>query len=143
VDVEELVAGARSALGAKAVYAEPLQHNGLTVVPAAAVRGGAGGGGGESDEGKGSGAGFGLIARPVGAWILEDGKVTWKPAVDVNRIVLGGQIVALAALLTVRAIANGRAKRQPRFRLQVKRPAAMCSLPKLVRRGPTLRFPGR
>ena len=39
------------------------------------------------------------MARPSGAWIVEDGHATWKPAVDVNRIVLGGQVIALTAIL--------------------------------------------
>lgn len=34
----------------------------------------------------------------------------WRPAVDLNRIVLGGQIVAVFALLTIRAIVKARAK---------------------------------
>jgi hypothetical protein len=34
----------------------------------------------------------------------------YGPAVDVNRIVLGGQVVAIAALLTIRAIVKARAK---------------------------------
>jgi hypothetical protein len=36
--------------------------------------------------------------------------VTWRPAVDLNRIVLGGQVVAIVALLTIRAIVKARAK---------------------------------
>jgi hypothetical protein len=40
-----------------------------------------------------------MIARPSGAWMVENGEVTWKPAIDVNRVVLGGQIIALAAIL--------------------------------------------
>jgi hypothetical protein len=60
--------------------------------------------------GKGSGSGFGLSARPVGAFIIRDGRVSWQPAVDVNRIVLEGQIVAVVALLTVRAIVKARAR---------------------------------
>jgi hypothetical protein len=36
--------------------------------------------------------------------------VSWRPAVDLNRIVLGGQIVAIVALLTIRAIVKARAK---------------------------------
>ena len=39
------------------------------------------------------------MARPSGAWVIEGDDVTWKPAVDVNRIVLGGQIVGLVAIL--------------------------------------------
>ncbi len=33
-----------------------------------------------------------------------------RPAVDLNRIVLGGQIVAVVALLTIRTIVKARAK---------------------------------
>jgi hypothetical protein len=52
-----------------------------------------------------------MTARPVGASVIRDGELSWRPAVDVNRIVLGGQLVAVAALLTVRAIIRARAKR--------------------------------
>jgi uncharacterized spore protein YtfJ len=85
----------------------------VTVIPAARVQGGAGGGSGEDPQGqgKGSGSGFGMTARPVGAFIIRDGELSWRPAVDVNRIVLGGQLVAVAGLLTVRAIIRARAKR--------------------------------
>jgi hypothetical protein len=102
MDVQEALSEAGGAMTAKRVYAEPYVHDGLTIIPAAAVRGGGGGGG---DEATG-GAGFGLHATPKGAWVVEGDKVTWKPAVDVNRIVLGSQIVAVAALLTARQIAT-------------------------------------
>jgi hypothetical protein len=36
--------------------------------------------------------------------------VTWKPTIDLNRIVLGGQIVAIVALLTIRSIVKARTK---------------------------------
>ncbi len=36
--------------------------------------------------------------------------MTWRPAIDVNRIVLGGQIVAVATLLTIRSIVKARAR---------------------------------
>jgi hypothetical protein len=36
--------------------------------------------------------------------------VQWQPAIDINRVILGGQIVAIFALLTVRAIAQVRAE---------------------------------
>jgi hypothetical protein len=38
-------------------------------------------------------------------------EVTFRPAVDVNRLILGGQIVVIVALLTVRAILKARSKR--------------------------------
>lgn len=99
--VEELIEEAREAVAGKRAYAEPYEKGDVTVIPAAAVRGGAGGGSGEEADRKGGGGGFGLMARPVGAWVLKDDSITWKPAVDVNRIILGGQIVACVALFTL------------------------------------------
>lgn len=67
---------------------------------------------GESEGGEsGGGGGFGLTARPTGAWIVEDGEVAWKPAIDVNRVVLGGQIVALTAILVIGRILLARSQR--------------------------------
>jgi hypothetical protein len=51
-----------------------------------------------------------MTARPVGAFVIRDGDLHWRPAVDVNRIVLGGQVVAVVALLTVRTILRARVK---------------------------------
>ena len=96
MDVQQILAGAQDVLSARRVFGEPIQVNGTTIIPAATVRGG-GGGGAKSEEG---GAGFGVYARPAGAYIIKkDGQVTWRPAVDVNRIILGGQLVAITALL--------------------------------------------
>jgi uncharacterized spore protein YtfJ len=112
MEVQEVLAQARDAMTVKRVFGEPYEKNGVTVIPAARVQGGAGGGGGEGPEGqgRGSGTGFGLSARPVGAYLIRGDEVTWRPAVDLNRIVLGGQVVAIVALLTIRAIVRTRAK---------------------------------
>jgi uncharacterized spore protein YtfJ len=111
MDVQELLAEARDALTARRVYGEPYERDGTTVIPAAVIRGGSGGGSGRSDEGEGGGGGFGLAARPVGAWVITDEGVTWKPAPDLNRIVLGGQLVGLAAVLMIGRILLVRARR--------------------------------
>lgn len=112
MEVQEVLAQARDAMTVKRVFGEPYEKNGITVIPAARVQGGAGGGGGEGPEGqgRGSGTGFGLSARPVGAYLIRGDEATWRPAVDLNRIVLGGQIVAIVALLTIRTIVKTRAK---------------------------------
>jgi uncharacterized spore protein YtfJ len=99
VDVQELIAEARDAMTARRVYGEPYEREGVTIIPAAAVRGGSGGGSGRGGDGEGGGGGFGLAARPVGAWVITDEGATWKPAIDVNRIVLGGQMIGLAAVV--------------------------------------------
>jgi uncharacterized spore protein YtfJ len=112
MDVQEVLGQARDVLTVRRVFGEPYEKDGVTIIPAARVAGGAGGGGGEDPAGRGSGSGsgFGVVARPVGAFLIRDGALQWRPAVDVNRIILGGQIVVIAALLTVRAIAKARAK---------------------------------
>jgi len=35
---------------------------------------------------------------------VRDGDVSWRPAVDVNRVILGGQLVAITALLVLRPV---------------------------------------
>jgi uncharacterized spore protein YtfJ len=86
---------------ARTVFGEPIEKDGTTFLPAAKVRGGGGGGG--DTEGNG-GAGFGIMAKPAGMWVIRDGAATWQPALDLNRVILGGQIVAIVALLVLRSI---------------------------------------
>ncbi|RZV47653.1 MAG: sporulation protein, partial [Acidimicrobiia bacterium] len=49
--VDEILGEARDTLTVRRVFGEPIVQNGVTVVPAAAVRGGGGGGEGEPGEG--------------------------------------------------------------------------------------------
>jgi uncharacterized spore protein YtfJ len=101
---EELMGQVNDALQARRIFGDPYQKNGLTIIPVATVRGGWGGGAGQSaspQEGQGWGGGGGVTARPVGAFVVKGDEVTWQPTVDVNRIVLVGQLVAIAAIVTV------------------------------------------
>jgi hypothetical protein len=83
-------------LGRDQVFGPPTHCGGATLVPVARVRGG-GGAAGHSVDLR---TGVGLEARPVGAFVIgPDGTVAWHPVVDVNRIVLGGQLVVGAVLL--------------------------------------------
>ena len=105
----EVVNQAKDAITVRRVYGEPYQQDGVTIIPAANVMGGGGGGG--DTEGNGGG-GFGMSARPAGAWIVKDGEARWRPALDLNRVILMGQLVAIVALLTMRSIAKTLAKRR-------------------------------
>jgi uncharacterized spore protein YtfJ len=113
VDVMQTIEQARDAMSVKRVYGDPYEKNGITVIPAARVQGGAGGGGGEGPrgEGSGSGSGFGVNAKPVGAFVIRGDDVQWRPAIDVNRAIIGAQLVALVALLVARSIAKARLHR--------------------------------
>ena len=116
MQVQDVIDQARDTITVKRVFGEPYEKDGVTVIPAARVQGGAGGGSGEdpNSQGRGSGSGFGVTARPVGAFIIRDGDLSWRPAVDVNRIILGGQVVVVVALLTVRAIVKARSRAKAR-----------------------------
>jgi uncharacterized spore protein YtfJ len=109
MDFMEAISTARDSITVKRVYGEAYERNGVMVIPAAAVFGGGGGGQGDQPDGtEGGGAGFGLHARPVGAYVVKGEEVSWEPAVDVSRMVLGGQLVALAALFLIRSILRRR-----------------------------------
>lgn len=109
MDVNEVIDRARDSITVKRVYGEAIQQDGVTVIPAALVAGGGGGGEGSAPQqagvegeamtGSGSGSGFGLKARPAGAFVIREGNVTWVPAVDVNRIVRGAQLLVGTALI--------------------------------------------
>jgi hypothetical protein len=80
------------------------------VIPAATVMGGGGGGGGEGvrepavQDGEepprqsGVGVGFGGLMWPAGAFEISDGRVTWRPAIDVTRVLVLALILAIAAV---------------------------------------------
>lgn len=104
MNIEKLFAQARNSVEARMVYAEPIERDGLTVIPAARVAAGGGGGNGRDKHGQeGEGGGLGLTARPVGVYVIEDGKLRWEPAVDVNRLVaVGGAILVAGMWLAAR-----------------------------------------
>ena len=105
----ELVNQAKDTISVRRVYGEPFQEDGVTIIPAASVMGGGGAGG--DTEGNGGG-GFGVRARPAGAWVIKDGEATWRPAIDLNRTILMGQVVAIVALLSLRSIVKAIAARR-------------------------------
>lgn len=105
-------------LTVRRVFGEPVTRDGVTVIPVARVTGGGGGGSGtapaagRSDDdaaavdgqevpGSGSGGGLGVHAVPLGVYVVTDSDVTWRPALDLQRIIAGGQVVGALAILTV------------------------------------------
>lgn len=111
-DMQDLATRIREVIGASKVFGEPIEHNGVTVIPVAKVAGGGGGGSGSDPEkGQGFGGGLGWGSRPTGVYVLRDGEVSWRPAVDVNQVVVAAAAVMITALLTLRALVRLRAKR--------------------------------
>ncbi len=48
------------------------------------------------------------MAKPAGVYVISGDTVRWQPAVDVNRVILGGQIVAVVMLLVLRSVLRRR-----------------------------------
>lgn len=115
LSVEEMltaIEGTKDSLSVRRAFGEPFEVDGVTVIPVARVAGGAGGGGGEGvDEdgasGGGFGTGFGLGVNPIGVYEVRGDHVEWKPTVDMNRLIKGGQvltgIIAVCIVLVMRA----------------------------------------
>jgi uncharacterized spore protein YtfJ len=111
----ELLEQAGDSIGAKRVFGMPYEKNGITIIPAARIMGGLGAGEGQAPgtEGEaaqtGSGGGFGLAGGPAGAYVIKGESVSWLPAIDVNRLMFGFQLVAIVFFLVMRSIAKARA----------------------------------
>lgn len=111
--VLDAVRKAVGSAGAGQVFGDPISQDGVIVLPVAKVNGGGGGGHGtgpakDGQRQSGLGGGFGMATRPLGVFVIKGGTVAWRPAVDVNNVILGAQIVAVTALLVVRALIKSR-----------------------------------
>jgi uncharacterized spore protein YtfJ len=107
MNIEETLRKAQDAMTARRVYADPVERDGVTVIPVASVMGGGGGGDGIDESGRtGTGGGFGIAAKPVGAYVIKEGRVSWRPAVDVNRLIAVVGVLALAGIIAGTRIAR-------------------------------------
>ena len=102
----ETMQGARDAATVKRVFGDPIERNGVTIIPTAMVGSGGGGGGGagehpENGPGEGGGLGWGWGGRPAGVYVVRGDSVEWVPAIDRNRMVMAAAMVATTALLVV------------------------------------------
>jgi len=110
----EILEQARDTFTVRRVFGEPIERDGLVLVPVAAVSGGGGAGSGEgrpsegSPAGTGAGGGFGGTARPVGVYVIDHGQVRWEPAVDLGRVIIGAQVVLVVGLLVLRSVLRAR-----------------------------------
>lgn len=114
MDIMEIVEQSKDAATVSRVFGEPIHQGDTIVIPVAKIAQGGGGGQGKSEgdqPGQGSGGGFGYGATPAGVFVLKNGEVRWQPVVDVNRIVLGGQLLGIVLLLTIRTVLKKWAKR--------------------------------
>jgi uncharacterized spore protein YtfJ len=92
------------------VFGEPVERDGITVIPVARARfgfgGGGGGGPGEDESGSGGGGGGGAMVSPAGYIELKDGTAQFRRItgpLDVLALAGAAAIVALALARIARA----------------------------------------
>jgi uncharacterized spore protein YtfJ len=88
---------------ASTVFGEPVEREGVTVIPVARARFGFGGGGGagrhEDEEGSGGGGGGGALVSPVGYIELREGTARYK------RISTPSDLLPLVAAASIATLA--------------------------------------
>ncbi len=93
---EDILTRVGDQLGIRRVFGEPIERDGVTVVPVAVSFGGGGGGNGPQDQG--SGGGFGGMVRGIGVYSISNGQVRFVPAVDTTA--LGAMLVLAVSVVT-------------------------------------------
>jgi uncharacterized spore protein YtfJ len=108
--------GVRAAAGA--VFGQPVESDGVTVIPVAKVRWGFGGGSGRGIEegsetgeiGEGSGGGGGAMASPLGFIEIRDGRAEFKRThdpVSAVPVILAAGVSAWLCLRAIKRIVRG------------------------------------
>jgi hypothetical protein len=134
---EQLAARVGATARASAVFGEPVEGQGVTVIPVARARWGFGGGSGGRDGEEGSGGGGGTSVSPVGYIELRDGEAQYRGIHDRARLAAAVATCGLSAAIAfrlgrIRLPKAGRAGRAG-IRWLMLKPAAMGF--RLVRRG--------
>jgi uncharacterized spore protein YtfJ len=119
--LERLASIIGGSVRATTIFGEPVEKDGITVIPVARARWGfgsssPGGNSGENQKGGGTGGGAGVKVSPVGYVEVKDGRARFRPIYDpamVTQIIVASGIVAALLLQAVRRLlSKSRAKSQ-------------------------------
>lgn len=110
--VSQLADRLSGAANANTIYGQPVERDGITVIPVAKASWGVGGGdGGKNGDNGGTGGGGGISVRPVGYIEIKEGRSKYRPIFDpglIVQIILGSAVVVAIALNGVRKIIRGK-----------------------------------
>lgn len=90
--------------GAQVAFGEPVEHDGVTVIPVARARWGFGAGSGTEHgmwrrRARGGGGGGGMVVSPVGFIELRNGHARYRPVFDATSLVPAALAAGAAALV--------------------------------------------
>ncbi|NUU17390.1 hypothetical protein HP550_09025 [Cellulomonas humilata] len=121
-DPADVTRAVNDTLTVRRVFGEAYEREGTLVIPVARVWGATGSGSGSGEvgaraeaaesedvpagvqQGHGGGGGYGVHVKAVGVFVVDGSGAHWQPALDLNRVILGGQIVG-AVVLSALALA--------------------------------------
>src|SRR4051794_11682024 len=106
-DPESLTRAANDTFSVRRVFGDAYDRDGILVIPVAKVWGGTGPGAGSGEAGAqgdtgggdvpagaqvghGGGGGYGVHVKAVGVYFVDEDGAHWRPALDLNRVILGG-----------------------------------------------------
>ncbi len=96
---------------AKTIYSEPMQCDGVTVIPVAKVRWGFGGGSGTKSGKRGRGGGGGVQVSPLGYIEMKNGRSEYRPISDpasLGPLMIIGGVVGWVLLRGLRKLIRGK-----------------------------------
>jgi uncharacterized spore protein YtfJ len=94
--IQELAQKLGTSANASTIYGEPVERDGVTVIPAAKAMYGFGGGSGSKAGEEGTGGGGGVAIKPVGYIEIKDGNTKFKSIPDPERVV---KIIAVGGVM--------------------------------------------
>ncbi|WP_299707887.1 spore germination protein GerW family protein [uncultured Pontibacter sp.] len=104
--IERLAQRLGISANATTIYGEPVERDGVTVIPAAKAMYGFGGGSGSKAGEEGTGGGGGVGIKPVGYIEIKDGNTKFKSIPDPERVVKIIAVSGVMALLLVKAVSK-------------------------------------
>jgi uncharacterized spore protein YtfJ len=102
--VERLAQRLGISANADSIYGEPVEREGVTVIPVAKAMYGFGGGSGKKAGEEGTGGGGGVSVTPIGYIEIKDGTTRFRSIRDSQMVMKIIAVSGLMALLTARTI---------------------------------------
>lgn len=94
--IERLAQRLGISASASTIYGEPVERDGVTVIPAAKAMYGFGGGSGSKAGEEGTGGGGGVGIKPVGYIEIKDGNTKFRSIPDPERVI---KIIAVSGVM--------------------------------------------